>query len=244
MRAVILAAGLGTRLRPLTNNTPKPMLPVGERPLLWYHLEHLVNHGIKDVLINTHYLPEQIEDFCAGYQVSRPDVKITTTFEPTLLGSAGTIARGRNWFGTNPFIVTYGDNLTNIDYSKLIAQHKMSENLCTIACYQESKPEEKGIVEFDKNHRIKTFIEKPKPGTTTSNWANAGIYICSNEMLGLLVSMNDDDSLLDFGHHVFPTLLEKNYQLGVHLMDEILHDIGTQEAYKKAQKIVHNLLIP
>src|SRR6185369_5050861 len=98
MKALILAAGLGTRLRPLTNTIPKCLVPIGGKPLLEYHLDSLSKHGIKDVLINTHYLPEQVEEYIAAYRKNHSHISITTCFEKELLGSAGTLKANEDLF--------------------------------------------------------------------------------------------------------------------------------------------------
>lgn len=236
MKALILAAGIGTRLRPITDKIPKPLVPIADKPLLAYHFNHLSHHGITDILVNTHYLSAQIDSFINSYletKASKP--KIRTTYEENLLGSAGTLRENADFFNLDeePFLVVYGDNLTDINYTRLIQQHISEKNLVTIASYYETHPEQKGIIEYDGSRRIKKFIEKPKPEQITSHYANAGIYVMNRQILPLLKSMHEIP--LDFGHHVFPHLLEHNYKMAIYAMDETLLDIGNYENYTKAQ---------
>lgn len=235
MKALILSAGLGTRLRPLTETTPKPLLPIASKPLLTYHLESLVKFGITDVLINTHYFHEQIEDFVLNNKFQNLNVK--TVFEEELLGSAGTLKENKDFFeGEENFLIIYGDNLTNINYKKLIENHKNKNPLVTLACYVEDHPESKGIINFDDNNKILSFVEKPNLEQVTSKYANAGIYVVNKKIFNYLQDF--DKTLIDFGHDIFPFLLEKGESLYVYKMDEIVFDIGTLENYEKAQKMV------
>ena len=240
MKALILAAGLGTRLRPLTEATPKPLLPIAGKPLLGYHLDRLVSYGIKDILINSHYLADQIQEFAKRYCEEHPDVRITVTYEETLLGSAGTLLANKAFFqNEKSFLVVYGDNLTTINYEDFLREHEISLNEVTIACYDEEYPETKGIIETDENGRIVSFIEKPKPGTTTSRKANAGMYVLNGSAIPVLEQLAKIP--LDFGHDVFPYFLHSGLAFGIYEMNELLLDIGTPESYTKAQEIAKNL---
>lgn len=240
MKALILAAGLGTRLRPLTEKTPKPLLPIAGKPLLSYHLESLSKHGVTDVLINTHYLPQQMEEFIANARIANPKLRISTAFEPELLGSAGTLRQNEAFFdGEDNFIITYGDNLTGIDYSKLMKQHLETGSAMTVACYEEKHPESKGIVTLGPGKRIVGFIEKPKREQVTSPFANGGIYAANRRIFEYI--KRAEQSPLDFGHHIFPLLLAHGESVHAYLMNELLLDIGTPESYTKAQQLVAEL---
>lgn len=236
MRALILCAGLGTRLRPLTEQTPKPLLPINGKPLLLYHLESLYKYGVRDILINTHYLPEQIESFLKNNQDKFAGLTIKTVFEKDLLGSAGTLKENSSFFANeNDFLIVYGDNLTNINYQKLIATHKNKNGIATIASYVEKYPESKGVIGFDETDLIFKFIEKPRPEQVISNYANAGIYVLNKRIFSHL--QNLDKTPLDFGYDVFPNLLALKEKMYVYKMTEFLLDIGTLESYTKAQDI-------
>lgn len=234
MKALILAAGLGTRLRPLTETTPKPLLFVAGKPLLAYHLESLSKYGITDILINTHHLHEKMEDFVSEYKKNFPGLHIYTSFEAELLGSAGTLKENKSFFeGEEDFLIVYGDNLTNINYQNLLHTHEQKKGIATVASYFEEYPESKGIISFDENDRILKFIEKPKDNQIISNYANAGIYVLNKKVFEYLKQL--DKTPLDFGHDIFPLLLEKDEDMHVYKMSEILLDIGNIENYNKSQ---------
>lgn len=234
MKALILSAGLGNRLRPLTEITPKPLLPINGKPLLSYHLESLYKYGVRDILINTHYLHRQIEEFIKNNIDKFDGLNIQTVFEENLLGSAGTLKENFSFFeGEEDLFIVYGDVLTNINYGKLLNVHKEKGGIVTIATYVEEHPESKGIISFGENDRILKFIEKPKPEQIVSKYANAGMYVLNNTVLEHLNSF--DKIPLDFGHDIFPYLLEKNEDMYVYKMNETLLDIGTIESYNKAQ---------
>ncbi len=239
MKALILAAGLGTRLRPLTEKTPKPLLLVGDKPLLEYHLDSLEKNGVESILINTHYLPEQIVDFSEKQNQSSRKMRVFTVFERGLLGSAGTLKANKSFFdGEDDFFIVYGDNLTNIDYKKLLERHKETGGVVTIASYVEPLPETKGIIVLSEVGKIERFIEKPKKEQVVSNYANAGIYVVNKRIFDFLESFSQTP--FDFGHHLFPYLLKLGVPLYVYHMDEMLLDIGTLESYTKAQDLVKN----
>lgn len=236
MKAILLSAGLGSRLRPLTYTTPKQLLPINGKPLLSYHLESLYKYGVRDILINTHHLHEQIEEFVNDNKERFKGLTIQTVFEKTLLGSAGTLKENKLFFkNEDDFFVIYADNLTNINYNSLFGIHKDKGGVVTIASYVEEFPESKGIISFDENDRVLKFIEKPKPDQIISKYANAGIYVVNKKIFEYLNSL--EKMPLDFGFDVFPYLLDKNEDMYIYKMNEFLLDIGTLESYTKSQDI-------
>lgn len=240
MKALILAAGLGTRLRPVTESIPKALVPIGGKPLLKFHLDNLSKFGINDILVNTHYLYNQVEDFLSTYLFDHSNTKIVTSFESELLGSAGTLVKNQDFFENEKnFLVVYGDNLTNINYQNLIDFHLKRKSIATIACYVEQDPQNKGIISFDQNFKILEFLEKPKNLPNLPHWANAGIYVFSNQIFKYLDFKAKPP--YDFGHHVFPDLLQMNLNLQAYLMNEFLLDIGSEQSYNKAQELLYGI---
>lgn len=240
MKALILAAGIGSRLRPVTDVIPKPLVPINGKPLFQYHLESLSYYGVTDVLTNTHYLHNQIENFVDLYNKAHSNITITTSYEENLLGSARTLKENKVFFeNEDNFIVVYGDNLTTINYGALISFHKEKGGVVTIAAYTEPHPETKGIIVFDDDKRVCKFIEKPKGEQIISNYANAGIYLINKEIFKYLENINEN--VIDFGFHVFPYLLENNIPMYVYEMSEFLLDIGTLESYTKSQELAKHL---
>lgn len=235
MKALILCAGLGTRLRPLTDTIPKALVPVAGKPLLAYHLDSLQKYGVSEALINTHYLADKISDFAREYEKQNPKIKITVSFEPKLLGSAGTLLHNGDFFkNEDSFFIIYGDNLTNINYEAILRCHKKNNGIVTIASYYENNPSSKGIIVFNENHKISKFIEKPAIKDIISNYANAGIYVAKRDIFRYLEALQKTP--LDFGRDVFPALLDLHKAMYVYKMTEFLLDIGTPETYERAHE--------
>ncbi len=158
MKAFLLAAGEGTRLKPLTNHVPKCLVPIGGRPLLEIWLERLAQHGVGEVLVNTHHLASNVWDFAERW-TGLP--KIRLTFEPELLGSAGTLRWNRDFVaGEEDFLVCYADNLTDIDIGRLVGFHRSRRALITMALFRSIRPAECGIVELDDAGRVTGYEEK------------------------------------------------------------------------------------
>ena len=233
MRALILAAGEGTRLRPLTLHKPKPMLPIAGRPMLEHLVVLLREHGIRELAINLHYRPESIVNhFGDG---SNFGVSITYSYEPQLLGSAGA-ARKLSWYLTEPFIVLYGDVLTDVDLSALVEYHHDRGSAGTLVLYEVDDPTRCGIVDVDATGRIRRFVEKPRAELATSHLANAGIYVLDPTLLELIPPGRS----ADFGQDVFPIALERSralYGVPISPSDYVL-DIGSIERYEQAERDV------
>lgn len=227
MKAFLLAAGLGTRLRPITDTRPKCLVPIGGKPLLQWWAELFWKHGITEVLINTHYLPDPVREFIKKNNNSLSGVKFYEAYEEVLVGSGGTVRNNKSFVeGEKDFLICYADNLTDINLTNLIASHASYGGVLTMALFCTEKPKECGIVELDDRKRIIGFVEKPE--TPKSNLANAGIYVANNAIFEYM----DDKVFLDFGKNILPKLVGKMY--GWENSDYLL-DIGTMDNYKKAQ---------
>lgn len=242
MKAFILAAGFGTRLRPLTDTVPKVMVPVRGKPLLEYNLDHMQRHGFNEVFINTHYLPEQVQSFVDDYTKRNPGMKVTVVYEPELLGSAGTVRANADFFGDDTdALVFYGDNLTTIDYKNLFDHHKRFGGLATISTWDEQNVQAKSMVVANEHFQIIDFIEKPKPEQVIVNRSGGGVFVINKNLIPVLQSLPDVP--LDFGFHVYPTLIKEKHPFYEYRVEELLLDIGTPENYAKAQEIINDLEI-
>mgnify|MGYP000440652861 FL=1 len=231
MKALILAAGEGTRLRPLTLDRPKPMLPVAGEPLLAITVSMLRRHGITDLAVNLHHRPGAITNYFgdgAAWGVS-----ITYSYEPQVMGTAGA-AKKLEWFLDETFLVVYGDVLTNLDYQRLIQFHRDRQSLLTLSLYRVPNPTEVGLVGVDSDGRVFRFVEKPRPEEVFTDLANSGVLVCESEVLSYVPA----DTFYDFGHDLLPTLLSLGKPLyGLPLSPaEYLIDIGTPENYERAQR--------
>ena len=206
MKAVILAAGKGTRLRPLTDELPKVMIPIAGKPILEHHIEHLAGAGIEDIFINLHYLPERIQSHCDDGK--KWGVRIRYSFEPEILGTAGAIKKLESELRGAPFLVVYGDNFSEFDFADFISWSEKSGGIGTIAVFEKEDVEGSGIVEIGPDDRIVRFIEKPAKNKITSHWVNAGIYRLSDPILEDIPSGRSD-----FGYDIFPKAIERGQEL-------------------------------
>lgn len=228
MQAFLLAAGYGSRLRPLTNSTPKCLVPINNKPLLSYWLDLFQEHGITEVFINTHYLAQEVENYI---QHNDYNISIYTLYEPVLLGSAGTILQNKHLITPNAdFLICYADNLTNINLLDLIDYHRNSNCVMTMNLFSSTNPKECGIATLDESNNVINFVEKPQ--CPTSNLSNSGIYVCSYQIFDFL-----NENIKDIGHDLIPSLVPniKGIELPCYLKD-----IGTLEKYYEAQEDVQN----
>lgn len=236
MRALILAGGKGTTLRPLTVYTPKPIVPVANRPFLLYQLEILANAGITDVTLSLSYQPNKIEDLIGDG--SEYGVSITYVTEPSPMGTAGAyrFAVGQTEETT---IVLNGDVLTNVDLQAVVERHRSGGAEATIAIARVPDPSNYGLVETDTDGRVISFIEKPSVEEIRAlgiDTINAGIYVLEPSVLGLI----EEGANCSFEYLVFPTLLESGRPvLSYPIRDGYWRDIGTPESYLSAH---HDIL--
>lgn len=233
MRAFLLAAGLGTRLKPLTDSVPKCLMPIHGKTLLEIWVALLERGGIEHALINTHHLSRQVETAVRDLD-RRYRLHLDTVGEPQLLGSAGTLAANADFIPQGEdFIVAYADNLTDLALQPMIAFHKERpiNTVLTMALFRTKHPEACGIAAMDEARRITEFVEKPD--RPKSNLANAGLYIASYDFLSICKKLEKDStqSPFDLGHHVLPHLVGR---MAGYPMDSYLRDIGTVEAYHLA----------
>lgn len=174
-KALLMAAGLGTRLRPLTERVPKCLVPIAGRPLLDYWVDALVRAGVREALINTHHLPEQVRAYIELVNAAGP-LQLVESYEPELLGSAGTVHANRDYVPEGgEALIIYSDNLSDVDLSELIAFHRSHSDPFTMLLFRAPRPEKCGIAELDGDGRIVSFVEKPKQ--PRSDLANAGVYV-------------------------------------------------------------------
>jgi mannose-1-phosphate guanylyltransferase len=236
LKAFLLSAGLGTRLRPLTNEIPKCLLPIGSKPLLQIWLELLAQHGVDEVLINTHWRHEKVKDFINRNQnvdIKRKWPKVHLFYEADLLGSAGTLLANKNWVADGqPFFILYGDNLTNVDLTKIYDFHSGHNFPFTLGVFRAPAPSECGIAEVNEDGVITNFVEKPKK--FSSDLAAAGVYVADSQIFDYFPKEDIGLRPLDLGYHVVPRLAGK---MVAYPIEEFLMDIGTVDSYERALAI-------
>ena len=227
VRALLLAGGLGTRLRPLTNRVPKCLVPIAGRPLLDFWIDRLVEAGIRTARINTHTLAEQVRSYISRVN-SGGQVRLTEAYEPTLLGSAGTITANADLADDADLVVIiYADNLSDMSLCSLLAFHRTHDDPFTMALFRTPNPRACGIAELDNEGRVVSFIEKPKQ--PASDLGNAGVYVVDASAFHEIAKMG----AFDLGFEVIPKFVGRMRGWiwgGYHL------DIGTHEALERAQQ--------
>jgi mannose-1-phosphate guanylyltransferase len=225
VKAFLLAAGIGSRLRPVTDTIPKCMVPIDDRPLLDIWLDALDRAGVDEVLVNLHYLPDVVRDHVAA-RTGSPAVRLA--FEPELLGSAGTLLANRDWVaGEELFLACNADNLTDFDVRDLIDAHRAGGAIATLTAFHSPNPSSGGVLEADESGRVTAFREKPE--RPASDLVNAGMYAFSPAVLGEITQAPP----ADIGYHLLPLLVGRARVIPV---DGYFLDIGTSEAYRRARE--------
>lgn len=212
---MVLAAGLGTRLRPLTYEITKPMVPVLDRPVMAHILDLLDRHGFQETIANLHYFPDSIREHFGE--------RVTYRFEPELLGTAGGVRACAEFFAEDPFLVISGDALTDIDLTALAARHRQTGGIATLAVKKVPDTREFGVVLHDREGRITGFQEKPRPDEALSDLGNCGIYVFSPEIFDYF----PERPFVDWAQDVFPALLENDVPFYIHEVREYWNDVGS-----------------
>lgn len=220
-KALVLAAGQGTRLGHLTDAIPKPMLRVRGKPVLERHVEQLAAAGVEEIWINLHHQPEVIAAYFEDG--SRWGARIRYSREETLLGTAGAVKRLAKDLAGGDFFVVYGDNLAACDYGALAAGHQPG-TLLTVALFHRDEAGASGIAELSQDGRILRFVEKPPPDGRVGHWINAGIYVVSPDLLPLL-----PDGASDFGRDAIPALLAAGREVRGFVLPQPVEGIDTPE---------------
>jgi mannose-1-phosphate guanylyltransferase len=227
MKAFLLAAGNGTRLRPLTDALPKCLLPVQGVPLLNIWLNICEAAGIDDVLVNVHAHKDKICEFARRENSNGNRVRLRIAEEKELLGSAGTLAENKSFVdGEEDFCILYGDVLTNVNLSGLIQCHREKKQIVTLGIHQVANPTQCGIVSADANGIVQGFVEKPEH--PEGNWAFSGVMVASS----LIFAYAPQQRPADIGFHLLPRLIGK---MAAYEISAFLLDIGTLNNYNAAQ---------
>jgi mannose-1-phosphate guanylyltransferase/phosphomannomutase len=227
MRAVVMAGGEGTRLRPLTSNQPKPMVPIVGKPCMEHILELLREHGFEDVTVTTAFMPQAIRTYFGDGESLGLELEYSVEESP--LGTAGSVRLASGKLD-DTFLVISGDALCDFDLTKLVEFHKEREASVTIALKSVPNPLEFGIVVTDSEGRIERFLEKPSWSQVFSDTINTGVYVLEPEVLQHV----PDDRPYDFSKELFPYLLEMGKPLYGFLAEGYWQDIGNLEQYRQA----------
>ncbi len=227
MKAMILAAGVGSRLDPLTRAIPKPMVPIVNRPVIEHIVHKLKKHGFTEIRINLHYLGDVIQEHLGdGSQLG---VQISYAQEDKFWGDAGSVKRSQDFFAGETFLVVGGDDISDIDLSGVVQLHREKNAASTIAPTVVDDPSQFGIVVTEPDGRITRFLEKPKGGDVFSNTANTGVYLFEPEVFDLI----PEGTFWGFGNNVFPQLLSSGKPLYGYLTHAYWMDVGNLKIYRQ-----------
>jgi mannose-1-phosphate guanylyltransferase/mannose-1-phosphate guanylyltransferase/phosphomannomutase len=215
MKAMVLAAGLGTRLRPLTYEIPKPMVPVLDRPVMAHIVDLCNRQGFDQLVANLHYFPDTIKDYFGD--------RLEYRYEEELLGTAGGVRNVRDFFGDDLVVVISGDALTDVDLNALVERHRSAGGIATLTVKEVDDTREYGVVLHDAEGRIQGFQEKPDPDEALSNLGNCGIYCFSPEIFDYFPQTD----FVDWAQDVFPALLENDVPFYIHEAKEYWNDVGS-----------------
>lgn len=236
MKALFLVGGTGTRLKPITDNLPKPMIPIFGSPLLEINIKKLKKYGIDEVILSTCYKPQKIERYFGnGKSIG---VKVNYVFEEVPLGTAGAIKNAEK-FIDDTFLVFNADILTRIDIANLIKFHEEKNAQVTIAATEVENPWSYGVIEHCDNKYITAFKEKPKPNETSSKLINAGIYVFEPEILDEI----PEKTIVSVEKDTYPYLLENGFKMTVYNECSYWMDLGTPEKYMQVHADVLNGLL-
>ena len=233
MKAVLMAGGEGSRLRPLTIMRPKPMVQIVNKPVMEHVLDLLKRHGITEVVVTLQYLASVIQDYFGDG--SSLGMKIHYSIEETPLGTAGSVKQAEHLLD-EPFIVISGDALTDFDLDEIISFHKSREAKATLTLYQVPNPLEYGVVIIDEEGRIRQFLEKPSWGEVISDTVNTGIYVLDPSIFDYIPAGKP----VDFSQDVFPQLLKNGDRLYGFVQDGYWCDVGNIQEYMRANADVLN----
>lgn len=225
MRAMVMAAGLGTRLRPITYDVPKPVVPVANRPIIEQILLLLASHGVTDVISNLHWFPDAVRNVLGDG--SHLGIDLTYSHEEELLGTAGGVRNVREFFGDEPFLVMAGDALTDVDIGALAKAHVETDGIATLVGKRVTNTSEYGVIVTDEHDRVEGFQEKPDPADALSDQANSMIYAFDAEVFEYF----PDRPVVDFALDVFPAMLDAGVPFHVYETDAYWNDVGSLPEY-------------
>ncbi|MFA4857875.1 MAG: NDP-sugar synthase [Candidatus Margulisiibacteriota bacterium] len=234
MRAIIIAGGLGTRLRPLTYNTPKIVVPLVNQPFIFYMVDLLLRHGVCEIVLNLHYLSDKVHEVIG--ELEKKGAKIFISLEKDPLGTAGAVKNAEEYFTDEPMVVLNGDILTDLDISAMVKMHREKQARVTVSLAKVEDPRAYGLIVLDQAGRISRFIEKPASHQIIANTINAGTYIIDPK---IFVNIPKSKFFM-FERDVFPQLLAAGEPLYGYTSDAYWLDCGTPQKYFIAHRdILH-----
>ncbi len=230
MKAIILSAGKGTRVRQLDPSIPKPLMNIAGKPMILWNIELLKNNGIIDIAINTHYLANKIKEYLGDGK--KWGVNLRYSYEPKLLGTSGALNNFRDFLDER-FVVIYADIISNMNLKNLIDFHKEKKSLATLVVHKTDHPEDSDIVQIDKHYRVINLIKKPG-SDSFGDLGNAALYVVEPQIFNYLPKGKSD-----FIRDVFPKMISKGENIYADETSEFINDAGTPERLEKIEKILN-----
>ncbi|PKN01154.1 MAG: hypothetical protein CVU77_06675 [Elusimicrobia bacterium HGW-Elusimicrobia-1] len=230
IRAFVMAAGAGTRLRPLTFSIPKPMVPVVNKPVLEHTIENLARHGVRDIMMNLHYRGDMIKDYFGDG--SRWGVRISYSPEKKLMGTAGGVKRCEDFLKDGTFLVLSGDGLADVNLSAVLDFHRRKKSAATMVLKAVDSKFDYGVTLLSPSGRIRKFIEKPLWSDVFSNTVNTGIYVFEPKILRMI----PPGKFYDFGNTLWPRLLKKRLPIYGYVTKSYWTDVGNLKEYRQGQR--------
>lgn len=229
MKAVVMAGGEGTRLRPMTSSMPKPLLPVANRPIMEHVLRLLKRHGLNETVVTVQFLASLVKNYFGDGEELGMELSYANEEKP--LGTAGSVKNAEEALKDDTFLVISGDALTDFDLTDLIAFHKEKGGLVTVCLTRVPNPLEFGITIVDEAGQVERFLEKPTWGQVFSDTVNTGIYVMEPEVFNYV----EADVSVDWSGDVFPQLMKEGKPIYGYIAEGYWEDVGTHESYVKAQ---------
>jgi mannose-1-phosphate guanylyltransferase / phosphomannomutase len=227
---MMMAAGAGTRLRPLTYRYPKPMVPVVNKPVMEHALENAARHGLRDIVVNLHHAPQPIRDYFGDG--SRWGLRLRYSEEKKLMGTAGGVKKMESFLGAGTFLILSGDGLSEIDLTAALEFHRKRKAFATMVLSRVNTRFEYGVTLTDRSGRIRRFIEKPGWSDVFANTVNSGVYVFEPGIFRYIPAGRP----YDFGSQVWPRLLADRKPIYGFLSDDYWCDIGNLQEYRRGQK--------
>lgn len=224
-----MAGGEGTRLRPLTSNRPKPLVPILGKPIAQHIIEHLARAGITEIVVTLYYLAEEIQNYFGDG--SDLGVKLHYFIEDTPLGTAGAVKMAEDILNDDTFLIVSGDALTDLDIEKAVAAHRAKQAEASLVLYSVADPREFGVVITEEDGRISRFLEKPSWSEVFSDTVNTGMYLLEPSVFELM----EKGKNYDWSQDIFPKLLEQNRPMFGYVMEEYWCDVGSHDQYRSSQ---------
>lgn len=228
--AIILAGGKGERLRPITNNIPKPMVCINNKPVLEYIINQFKKNNIRDIIISVCYLSDTITNYFGDGEKFGVNISYIYEDPETPLGTAGSIAKLFKKL-KKTFIVCYGDTLRNIEIKKLLEQHLQRMPIATVCVYKNTKPNPKSTITFDEKNTVLSYVERPGEIKSQPIWSNAGFYVLEPKIFRFIPQHKKSD----FGKDIFPSLIKRHKKMESYIIDGYFLDIGTVEKISTAE---------